>query len=56
MTGGVGDDLEILRISADVEIAQNAVLRTRRSGRDSAALYAALDALRRAASGGTVMK
>ncbi len=38
LTGGVGDDLDILRISADVEIAQNAVLLARRSERDPAAV------------------
>ncbi len=53
LTGGVGDALEILRISPDVEIAQNAVLRTRRAGRDSAAVDSALDALRRAAAADT---
>ena len=35
LTGGVGDDLEILRISGDVEIEQNAVLARRRAGRDN---------------------
>ena len=53
LTGGVGDDLEILRISPDVEIAQNAVLGSRRAERDPAAVDAALDALRAAASAGT---
>ncbi len=34
LTGGVGDDLEILRISGEVETAQNALLARRRAGRD----------------------
>ena len=35
LTGGVGDDLEILRISGAVEIEQNALLARRRAGRDN---------------------
>ena len=35
-TGGVGDDLEILRISGEVETEQNALLARRRAGRDDA--------------------
>ncbi|MBN9609403.1 MAG: methylmalonyl-CoA mutase [Actinobacteria bacterium] len=36
LTGGVGDDLAILRISDEVEKEQNAELAKRRSGRDNA--------------------
>ncbi len=35
-TGGIGEDLEILRISGEVETEQNALLARRRAGRDSA--------------------
>ena len=38
LTGGVGEDLTILRISAEVEAQQNAVLGRRRSTRDAAAV------------------
>ena len=48
LTGGVGDDLEILRISGEVEIVQNAVLAARRTARDNAAVVRT----GRAASGG----
>ena len=36
LTGGVGDDLEILRISDEVETEQNALLARRRAARDDA--------------------
>jgi len=49
LTGGVGDDLEIMRISGDVEIEQNAVLGSRRAARDAAVVESALQALRAAA-------
>jgi methylmalonyl-CoA mutase, N-terminal domain len=45
------DDLEILRISAEVERAQNARLAEYRAGRDSAKTEQALDALRAACAG-----
>lgn len=51
LTGGVGDELKILRISAEVEQQQNALLRRRRSARDGAAVQQALDRLVAAARG-----
>ena len=45
LTGGVGEDLEILRISGEVETEQNALLARRRAARDAAAVDAALAAL-----------
>ena len=42
LTGGVGDDLEILRISGQVEVEQNALLASRRADRDQQAVDAAL--------------
>ncbi len=42
LTGGVGDDLEILRISGQVEVEQVAALAARRESRDRAAVAAAL--------------
>jgi methylmalonyl-CoA mutase N-terminal domain/subunit len=43
--GGIGDDLEILRISGQVEMQQNELLATRRAARDAAVVRARLDAL-----------
>jgi len=40
--GDVGDDLEILRVSHEVEVEQRAVVADRRAGRDQAAVDAAL--------------
>ncbi len=51
LTGGVGDDLEILRISGQVEVEQNAALAQRRAGRDDVAVRAALADLVAAADG-----
>ncbi len=51
LTGGVGDDLEILRISGEVETAQNALLATRRASRDNAAVQTALATLTEVARG-----
>jgi len=45
LTGGLGDDLEILRISGQVEVEQNAALAARRAGRDQARVDSALDEL-----------
>ncbi len=42
LTGGVGDDLEILRISSQVEVDQNAALAARRQARDRQAVDEAL--------------
>ena len=39
---GIGEDLEILRISGDVETAQNALLARRRAGRDDAVVQTRL--------------
>jgi methylmalonyl-CoA mutase N-terminal domain/subunit len=50
-TGGIGEDLEILRISGAVETEQNALLARRRAGRDSALVKAALEDLIAAARG-----
>ena len=41
-TGGIGEDLEILRISGAVETEQNALLARRRAGRDPALVTARL--------------
>ncbi len=49
--GGVGEDLEILRISGAVETEQNALLARRRAGRDSATVKARLEDLIAAARG-----
>jgi methylmalonyl-CoA mutase N-terminal domain/subunit len=48
-TGSVTGDLEILRVSHEVEREQVRVLSTRRAARDDAAVRSALDALRSAA-------
>ena len=45
LTGGVGDDLEILRISGQVEIEQNAALAARRAGRNQSEVDDALAAM-----------
>ena len=50
-TSGIGDDLEILRISGEVEIEQNALLARRRAGRDSSVVRARLADLVEAARG-----
>ena len=50
-TGGIGEDLEILRISGEVETEQNALLARRRAGRDAALVKARLDDLVAAARG-----
>jgi methylmalonyl-CoA mutase N-terminal domain/subunit len=42
LTGDVGDDLEILRVSHEVELAQRELLGSRRATRDQAAVDAAL--------------
>jgi methylmalonyl-CoA mutase N-terminal domain/subunit len=49
--GGIGEDLEILRISGDVETEQNALLARRRAARDDAAVQARLADLVTAARG-----
>src|SRR6185312_10179009 len=49
--GGVGEDLEILRISGEVETEQNALLARRRAARDNAAVKARLADLVTAARG-----
>jgi len=43
--GGIGDDLEILRISGQVEMQQNELLAERRAARDGDVVRARLDAL-----------
>ncbi|WP_407938067.1 acyl-CoA mutase large subunit family protein [Nakamurella panacisegetis] len=53
LTGGVGDDLEILRISDQVEVEQRAELARRRAARDQDAVDTALRDLVTAASGRT---
>lgn len=53
LTGGVGDDLEILRISGQVEVQQCQVLADRRAKRDQVAVDAALAVLVEKASGTT---
>jgi methylmalonyl-CoA mutase N-terminal domain/subunit len=42
LTGDVGDDLEILRVSHEVEVEQRAAVAARRAARDQAAVDAAL--------------
>jgi methylmalonyl-CoA mutase N-terminal domain/subunit len=42
LTGDVGDELEILRVSHEVELAQRQVLAARRADRDEGAVRAAL--------------
>jgi methylmalonyl-CoA mutase N-terminal domain/subunit len=42
LTGGIGDDLEILRVSGQVEIEQNAALSARRAARDDQSVRRAL--------------
>jgi len=49
--GGVGEDLEILRISGEVETEQNALLARRRAARDNTTVRARLDELVDAARG-----
>src|SRR6478672_5428670 len=49
--GGIGEDLEILRISGEVETEQNALLARRRAARDDAAVKARLTDLVHAARG-----
>ena len=49
--GGIGEDLEILRISGEVETEQNALLARRRAARDDAAVRARLADLVTAARG-----
>lgn len=51
LIGGIGDDLEIMRVSGDVETQQNAVLGARRAHRDAAASRAALRELTTVARG-----
>jgi methylmalonyl-CoA mutase N-terminal domain/subunit len=51
LTGGVGDDLTILRISDSVEKEQNAVLARRRDGRDNAEVQRRLAEMTAVASG-----
>jgi len=51
LKGGIGDDLEILRISGQVEVEQNAVLAARREARDQPAVDRALAAMVAAAAG-----
>ena len=51
LVGGIGEDLEILRISGDVETEQNAVLARRRAGRDAGAVRACIDELTTVARG-----
>jgi methylmalonyl-CoA mutase N-terminal domain/subunit len=43
LTGDVGEELEILRVSHEVELEQRAVVAARRAARDQAAVDAALD-------------
>ncbi len=50
-TGSVSHDLEILRVSHDVEVEQVRILRERRGARDDAVVGAALARLRAAANG-----
>jgi methylmalonyl-CoA mutase N-terminal domain/subunit len=51
LTGGVGDDLEILRISGEVETEQNALLARRRAARDDAEVQRLLGAMVQVARG-----
>lgn len=55
LTGGVGDDLKILRIPAEVEQQQNALLARRRSARDATAVDAGIRRLLAAARSGENM-
>ena len=55
LTGGVGDDLKILRIPAEVEQQQNSLLARRRSARDAAAVAAGMQRLVAAARSGENM-
>ncbi|WP_420121413.1 acyl-CoA mutase large subunit family protein [Nakamurella sp.] len=55
LTGGVGEDLKILRIPAEVEAQQNAVLGRRRSARDAAAVRDGITRLLAAARSGENM-
>jgi len=55
LTGGVGEDLKILRVPAEVEQQQNVALRRRRAGRDGAAVQIALDRLLAVARSGENM-
>ncbi len=50
-TSGVGDDLQILRISGDVETEQTAALARRRAGRDDALVRKALHEMAEVARG-----
>jgi methylmalonyl-CoA mutase N-terminal domain/subunit len=49
LTGDVGDELAILRVSHEVELEQRRVLAARRAGRDQARVDAALAAMVEAA-------
>ncbi len=49
LTGDVGDELEILRVSHEVELEQRSVLAARRAARDQSTVDAALAAMVRAA-------
>ena len=55
LTGGVGEDLKILRIPAEVEQQQNALLARRRVARDEAVVRASLDRMVAVARGGENM-
>ena len=55
LTGGVGEDLKILRVPAEVEQQQNVALRRRRAGRDGAVVRTALDRLLAVARSGENM-
>jgi methylmalonyl-CoA mutase N-terminal domain/subunit len=49
LTGDVGDELEILRVSHEVELEQRALVTERRAARDQSTVDAALAAMVRAA-------
>jgi methylmalonyl-CoA mutase N-terminal domain/subunit len=51
LTGGIGDDLAILRISDEVETEQNALLARRRAARDDAEVRRRIDAMTEVARG-----
>lgn len=51
LTGGMGDDLQILRISGDVEEGQKQALAARRTARDNAQVSALLQQLRQVSRG-----
>ncbi|HET8590411.1 MAG TPA: methylmalonyl-CoA mutase family protein, partial [Nakamurella sp.] len=51
LTGGIGDDLAILRISDEVETEQNAMLARRRAARDDAEVRRRIDAMTQVARG-----